>query len=289
MLRDRALVGSLAVGVVASLVGAGYWLTVPAVRPPDASAVPFVGPLAGAAAVVVPFAVGAGAAALAARYRIASPLSLVAVFAALPAVLGWNAEQSLVGVFLVGPLVVVAGIGDALVRVRFRQPELPLSEADLRALSVGIMAAVLYTGVFTYRVLLPLWRLGAGSPPTLPAGVDTVLASWYVFGVALVLVGAPVALNRRYGLLGPLVGLVAYLLADLAFVQPLVAEGAEPVVGLLVVVWPLLAALLAALGAVEWWVRARRGEYEQGGEDGDGGDPPERDLSVEEGLFGDRV
>lgn len=287
MLRDRALVGSLAVGVVASLVGAGYWLTVPAVRSPDAPAVPFVGLLAGVTAVVVPFAVGAGAAALAARYRIVSPLTLVAVFAALPPVLGWNAEQSLVGVFVVGPLVVVAGIGDALVRVRFRQPEIPLSEADLRALSVGIMAAVLYTGVFTYRALLPLWRLGAGSPPTLPAGVDTVLASWYVFGVALVLVGAPVALNRRYGLLGPLVGLVAYLLADLAFVQPLVAGGAELVVGLLVVVWPLLAALLAGLGAAEWWARARRGEYEQGG--GDGGDPPERDLSVEEGLFGDRV
>jgi hypothetical protein len=53
-------------------------------------------------------------------------------------------------------------------------------------------------------------------------------------GVDIVLVGLPVALNRRFGLVAPLFGLAAYLLVELAFVQPLVAEGAELVVSVLV-------------------------------------------------------
>ena len=287
MLRDRTVLGSLAVGAAAAAVALGYGAATDLVRVPEAPGVPFAAALVVAALVVVPLAVGTGAAYLAARYRVVSPLVLVAVFAALPAVLGWSADQVLVGVLVVGPLVVVAGLGDALVRARLGELQDPPSEAGYRALSLGVTAAVLYAGAFALRAALPLWRLDTGAPRTLPPAVDLALLLWYVFGVALVLVGLPVALNRRYGLLAPLVGLVAYLLVELAYVQPLVAEGAELVVVLLVAVWPLLAALLAGAGAVEWWVRRRRGEYdepEEGDEGGEGGG-----LTLEGGLLGDRV
>lgn len=287
MLRDRTVLGSLAVGAAAAAVAVGYGVATDLVRVPEAPGVPFAAALVFGALVVVPLAVSAGSAYLAFRYRVVSPLVLVGVFAALPGVLGWNADQVLVGVLVVGPFVVVAGLGDALVRARLGELADPPSEAGYRALSVGVTAAVLYFGAFALRAALPLWRLDSGAPRTLPPEVDLALLLWYVFGVSLVLVGVPVALNRRYGLVAPLFGLFAYLLVELAFVQPLVAEGAEPLVVLLVAVWPLLAALLAAVGAVEWWVRRRRGDYdepEEGDEGGEGGG-----LTLEGGLLGDRV
>jgi hypothetical protein len=210
--------------------------------------------------------------------------SLVAVFAALPALLGWSADQVLVGVLVAGPFV-VAGLADLLVRARLGQLPDPPSAAGYRALALGVAAATLYFGLFAVRAALPLWRIDAGAPPMFPPGVDLALTLWYVFGVALVLVGVPVASNRRYGLVSPLVGLVAYLLVEFAFLQPLVAEGAELVVVLLVAVWPLLASLFAAAGAVEWWYRARRGDYDEPEDEGDEGGG----LTLEGGLFGDRV
>jgi hypothetical protein len=242
--------------------------------------------LAATAVAVVPFAVAGGSAYVAAYHRVLAPLLLAALFAVLPGVLGWHGGELLVGVFVMGPFVVAAGLAELLVRARFGRLRNPPSEAGLRALSVGVMAAVVYFGVFTIRAVLPLWRIDTGAPSALPESVDLLLTLWYVLGIALVLVGLPVALNRRFGLVAPLFGLAAYLLVDLAYLQPLVAEGAELVVALLVVVLPLLAAVFAGVGAAEWRIRARRGEYDE--VDEEGGDGGGR-FTVEGGLFGDRV
>lgn len=284
--RDKTLLVSAGAGLLASALALAYAFVLELVGLPPTPGVPYGTVLAAAAVVTVPFAVAGGAAYLAVYHRVAAPLVLAVGFALVPAVLGWTGDQLLVGLFAVGPFVVVAGLAEALVRAWFGRLKNPPSEAGYRALSVGVMAAVVYFGVVTLRAVLPLWRLDTGAPQALPQSVDLLLTLWYVFGIALVLVGIPVALNRRFGLVAPLFGLAAYLLVELAYLQPLIAEGAELVVALLLVVWPLAAALLAGVGVMEWWVRKRRGEYEQAeGEDGgDGGE-----LTVEGGLFGDRV
>ncbi|QLD89891.1 hypothetical protein HWV07_12985 [Natronomonas salina] len=286
--------GSLAVGALAAIVTLAYGVATDLVRLPATPGVPFGEVLVAATLAVVPFAVGAGAAALALRHRVVLPLVTATVFAVLPALLGWHADQVLVGVLVAGPFVVVVALGETLARAWLGRLRNPPTEAGYRALSVGVMAALLYFGVFALRAALPLWRLDTGAPATLPPAADLALTLWYVLGASLVLVGLPVALHRRFDLLAPLVGLVAYLLVDLAYLQPLVAEGAELVVVLLVGVWPLLAAAFTGVGAVEWWLRDRRGEYDEpeddGDEGGEGGDSGEGGgLSLEGGLFGDRV
>jgi hypothetical protein len=289
MNRDKAALAGVGVGVLASALALAYAFVVNLIGLPPTPGVPYGTILAAVAVAVVPFAVAGGSAYVAARHGIAAPIVLIAIFALAPVALGWTGDELLVGLFVVGPFVVVAGLADALLRARVGRLKNPLSEAGYRALSVGVMAAIIYFGVFTLRAVLPLWRIDTGAPRTLPPSVDLLLMLWYVFGVALVLVGLPVALNRRFGLVGPLFGLAAYLLIDLAYLQPLVAEGAELVVVLLLAVWPLLASLLAGVGVAEWWVRKRRGEYEQADEEGgDGGDGGGR-FTVEGGLFGDRV
>lgn len=284
--RDRALVVGAGVGALASALALAYAFVFDLIGIPPTPGIPYGSILVGAAVVVVPFTIAGGSAYVAAHHRVFAPLLLVGLFAVLPGVLGWGGGQLLVGIFVVGPLVVVAGLADGLARARFGRLQNPPSEAGYRALSVGVMAAIIYFGVVTFRAILPLWRIDTGAPQMLPPSVDLLLMLWYVFGISLVLVGLPVALNRRFGLVAPLFGLAAYLLVELAFIQPLVAEGAELVVSLLVVVWPLLAALLTGVGVVEWWVRKRRGEYEEiEGEDGGEGGK----FTVEGGLFGDRV
>lgn len=284
--RDRAALVGAGVGLLASALAIAYAFVVDLIGIPPTPGIPYGSILVAAAVVVVPFAVAGGSAYVAAYHRVFAPLSLVALFAVLPGALDWGGGELLVGIFVVGPLVVVAGLADLLVRARFDRLRNPPSPAGYRALSVGVMAAVIYFGVVTFRAILPLWRIDTGAPPTLPPSVDLLLTLWYVFGISLVLVGLPVALNRRFGLVAPLFGLAAYLLVELAFIQPLVAEGAELVVSLLVVVWPLLAALLAGVSVVEWWARKRRGEYEDHDEE-DGGEGGT--FTVEGGLFGDRV
>lgn len=294
MLRDRAVSGSLLIGVVAAVVALGYGFGTPLVRSPlppsSGGPLGFGDALVDLAVLVVPFALGTGVALLAFRHRVVAPLALVGVFAVVPGVLGWHADQLLVGVLAVGPLVGAAAAVETLVRARTRRLLNPPSQAAYEAISIGVMAALVYTGVFSIRAAVPLWRDGAVVSATLAPAVDLALVLWYTIGVALVLVGLPVALNRRYGLLAPLVGLVAYLLVDLAFVQPAIASGTELVVVLFVGIWPLLATALAGVGAVEWWIRARRGEYDDEDGDDSGGEGGERrQLTVEGGLFGDRI
>ena len=285
MLRDGDVRASLAVGLLAAAVAGGYGVATDLIRPPGAPGVLPGILLLYAALLVVPFGLGAGAALLALRHRVVLPLVVVAGFAAVPAVLGWHSGLLVVGVLVAGPLVVVVALAETLVRAGLGRLAEPPSPRGLRALSVGAMAAVLYFGVFALRAVLPLWRIDTGVPPLVPPAVDLALTLWYVLGASLVLVGLPVALNRRVGLLAPVVGLLAYLLVDFAFVQPAVAAGTELVVALLLGVWPTLAVLLAAVGAVEWWLRRRRGDDEEW----DGDDGEDGGLSVESGLFGDRV
>lgn len=293
MLRDRTVLGCLAVGALASAVAVAYGFATGLVRDPATPGVPLGEVLVAATLLVVPFALAAGAAAFAFRHRVVLPIATLTTFAALPALLGWHGDQLLVGVLVVGPLVVVVALVETLGRAWLGRLRNPPTEAGYRALSLGVMAAVLYAGVFTIRAALPLWRLDTGAPEALPPAVDLAVTLWYVLGAALVLVGVPVALHRRFDLLAPLVGLVAYLLVDLAYLQPLVAEGAELVVVLLLAVWPTLAAVFAGVGAAEWWVRDRRGEYDEpeDGDEGDRGGEGDEDggLSLEDGLFGDRV
>lgn len=291
MLRDRTLLGPLAVGGLASAVALAYGLTTDLVDVLVTPGVPLVEELVLAALAVATFALAA-ASTLAFRHRLVLPIATVAGFAALPALLEWPADRLLVGVLVVGPLVVVVGLAETLARAWLGRLRNPPSAAGFRAISVGVMAAVLYAGVFTIRAALPLWRLDAGAPATLPGGVGLPLTLWYVLGASLVLVGAPVALHRRFDLLAPLVGLVAYLLVDLAYLQPLVAEGTEFVAVLLLAAWPTLAAVFAGAGVLEWWARDRRGEYDEpegDEEDGEGGGGDGEGLTLEGGLFGDRV
>lgn len=286
--QDRAALASFAVGGLAAAVAVSYALTTDLVGVPESPGLPLAAPLVAAAVLAVPFGVGTAAAYLALRYRVVSPLVLVAAFAALPTALEWTAEQAFVAALVVGPLAVVAALGDVLVRAHLGQPGAP-SRADADAVTVGVAAAAVYAGVFAVRAAMPMWYLEAGAPSPFPPAVDLPLVLWYLLGVSVVLVGLPVASNRRFGLLAPLFGLLAYLLVDLAFVQPRVAAGADLVVLLFVAVWPTLAVLLAGVGAVEWYLRDRRGEFEDGGGEGGEGDGDDRGFSLEGGLFGDRV
>lgn len=294
MLRDRITLGCLAVGVLASAVALAHGVETDVLRDPTTPGVPFGEVLVAVTLLVVPFAVAAGATALALRHRVVLPIATLPVLAVLPALPGWGADQVLVAVLVGGPLAVVVALAETLGRARLGRLQNPPMEPGYRAISLGVMAALLYVGVFTIRAALPLWRLDPGTPEALPSaiGVGLPLILWYVLGAALVLVGIPVALNRRFDLLAPLVGLVAYLLVDLAYLQPLVAEGAEFVVILLFAGWPTLAVFLSGAGALEWWIRDRRGEYdepEDGEEGGEGGGGDGEGLTLEGGLFGDRV
>ena len=285
MLPDRDVRASIAVGLVAAAVAVGYGVLTGLVRmPADPGLAATL--LVDVTLVVVPFAVGAGTAFLALRHRVVLPLVAIAAVAALPGLLGWHSGLVFVGVLGVGPLVVVVALAETLVRAQLGRLAAPPSARGFRALAVGVGAAVVYVGVFALRAVIPLWRIDTGVPQRLAPGAELALTLWYVLGISLVLVGLPVALNRRFGLVVPLVGLAAYLLVDLAFVQPAVAEGTELVVALLLGVWPTLSVLLAAVGGVEFWLRRRRGEYDR--EEGSGEETGES-LTVEDGPFGDRV
>lgn len=288
MLQERAVPASLATGALAALVAVGYVFSLEVVYVPQTGGLS-PGEIGITLLVaVVSFAVAAAAAYLAARYRVLLPLGLVFVFGILPVATDLHRDEWLVGVLVVGPFVAVVGLVETLLRARLGRLKNAPSEASLRALSVGVMAAILYFGVFAIRAAVPLWRLDTGAPPTLSPVSHLAVVLWYVFGASLLLVGLPVALNRRYRLLAPLVGLAAYLLVDFAYVQPLVAEGAELVVVSILAGWPTLAVLLAGVGVLEWWVRDRRGEYDHGGENGEDSDET-GGLTVEGGLFGDRL
>lgn len=293
MRRDRAGRVSLVAGVVGAAIGVGFGVATGIVPDSAAPGLPDVALVLLAALLSVPFALAAGTAYLALTHRVVLPLAAVVGFSAgavvaVPALRGLHAGEVLIGVLVVGPLVVVLALLEAFGRVRRGRLAAPPSPATWRAVSVGVGAALLYTGVFAVRAVIPLWRIDTGVPSRLSPALDLALTLWYVLGAALVLVGVPVALNRRYGLVGPTVGLLAFLAVDLAFVQPAVAEGSDLVVALLVGVWPTIAVGLAAVGAGEWWFRARRGHYDDRGDDpGDGGD--DDGLTVEGGLFGDRV
>ena len=288
MLSDRDVRRSLAVGVVAVVVAVGYGVATDVIRPPTTpSPVLPATLLLYAALVTVPFGLGTGAALLALRHRVVAPGVALAGFAALPALLGWYAGVTVVSVLVAGPFVVVVALAETLVRARVGRLRTSPSPRGFRALSVGVMAAVVYAGIFAVRAVLPLWRIDTGVPATtVPPTVDLAVTLWYVLGASLVLVGLPVALNRRFGLLAPGAGLLAYLLVDLAFVQPAVAEGAELVVALLLGVWPTLSVLLAVVGVVEFRLR---GDDDPDPGDDDGGDGDDEELTVEGGLLGDRV
>ena len=278
---------SLAVGVVAVVVAVGYGVATDVIRPPTTPVLPAT-LLLYAALVTVPFGLGTGAALLALRHRVVAPGIALAGFAALPALFGWYAGVTVVGVLVAGPFVVVVALAETLVRARVGRLRTSPSPRGFRALSVGVMAAVVYAGIFAVRAVLPLWRIDTGVPATtVPPTVDLAVTLWYVLGASLVLVGPPVALNRRFGLLAPGAGLLAYLLVDFAFVQPAVAEGTELVVALLLGVWPTLAVLLAVVGVVE--LRLRGDDDPDSGGDDDGGDGDDEGLTVEGGLLGDRV
>lgn len=241
----------------------------------------------------VTFAAAAGAAYLALRHRVLLPAVAIVGYAVVPVVISRDTGVLWISPLVVAPLVVPVALSETLVRARLGSLVHPPSLEGWRAVSVGVMAAVVYAGVVVLRAVLPLWRIDTGVPPQLSPTTQLAVTAWYVLGGSLVLVGLPVALNRRFGLLSPVVGLLAYLLVDLAYVQPAVADGRELAVGLLLQAWPALAVGLAAAGAAEWWFRARRGEYDADGGGGNGDGPVERTddrgLSVEGGPFGDRV
>jgi hypothetical protein len=291
MRRQRAVRIGLAMGLVSALAGLGFGVVTGVVPDSTTAGVPGVAVLLALSLLSVSVSLAAGSAYLALRHRVLVPLFAVVGFAVGAIALertvrGLQSGEALVSVLIVGPLLVVLALLEALGRARLGRLAAPPSRATWRALSVGVMAALLYTGVVAIRVLVPLQRVDTGMPSGTP-GLEVAVTLWYVFGTALVLVGLPVALNRRYGLVGPAVGLVAVLAVDLAFVQPAVAAGTEPVVALLLAVWPIVAAGLAAVGGLEWWLRARRGEYDRP-DDGSGGADDGR-VTVEGGLFGDRA
>ena len=294
MRRDRAGRASLVAGAVGAAIGIGFGVATGIIPDSTAPGLPGVALVLLAALLSVPFALAAGAAYLALTHRVVLPLVAVAGVAAgavlaVPAVRWLHAGEVLIGVLVVGPLVVVLALIEAVGRARRDRLAAPPSPATWRAVSVGVVAALVYSAVFAVRAVIPLWRIDTGVPSRLSPALDLALMLWYVLGAALVLVGVPVALNRRYRLVAPAVGLLAFLAVDLAFVQPAVAEGMDLVVALLVGVWPTIAVGLAAVGAGEWWLRARRGDYDDRDDGPDGGGGDDEGLTVEGGLFGDRV
>jgi hypothetical protein len=291
MKRRRAVRFGLLGGLLGGVLGVGFGFVTGVIPDSAAGGVPSVAILLVVALLSVPFALAAGSTYLALRHRVLGPLVGVGGVAVglswgATTVTGLQSGEALVTGLLVGPLIVVLGLLEALVRVRLARLAAPPSAATWRAVSVGVMAALLYAGVFVVRAVIPMFRIDTGVPSPRTARIEPALTVWYVLGAALVLVGLPVALNRRYGLVAPAAGLVGFLAIDLAFVQPAVANGSELVVALLLGVWPIVAIGLAAVGALEWWLRARRGAYDDGAADDDGGDGG---VTVEGGLFGDRV
>lgn len=286
---------SLVAGTAVTAAWLGYGVAI--------DAVPFpVGPgfIAGAlllygAMAAVPFAVGAGAAYLALRHRVLFPAVAVVGYAAAPATVRLETTLIWVSVLVAGPLVVVPALVETLLRARLGRLANPPSLDGWRAIALGATAAVGYAGIVALRALLPLWRIDTGAPPRVPPTTQAASSLWYVLGLSLVLVGLPVASNRRFGLLSPVVGLLGFLLVDLAFIQPAVARGEGLVLGTLLAVWPTLAVGLSVLAVAEWWLRTRRGDYDErdeGGDDGEDVDRTDRDddgLTVEGGFFGDRV
>jgi hypothetical protein len=284
--RRRAVRVSLGFGLVGAGLGVGFGVLTGVL--PDSGGVLDAALLLVVALSSVPFAMAAGSSYLALRHRVLVPLvAVVAVAFAL----GWGAAnvtglqsgEALVVVLLAGPPIVVVGLIEALARARLGRLAAAPTPATWQAVSVGVMAALLYAGVFAVRAVIPLSRIDTGVPPPNPT-LQLALTLWYVVGAALVLVGVPVALNRRYGLIGPAAGLLAFLAVDLAFVQPAVAGGSELVVAFVLGGWPVVAVGLAAVGALEWHLRARRGEYDENGPAG--GDEA---VTVEGGLLGDRI
>jgi hypothetical protein len=289
--RRRAVRVSLGLGLVGAGLGVGFGVVTGVIPDSGAEGVLDAAVLLVVALSSVPFALAAGSSYLALRHRVLVPL--VAVVAAAGG-LGWGAAnvtglqsgEALVVVLLVGPPIVVVGLLEALARARLGRLAAPPTAATWQAVSIGVMAALLYAGVFALRAVIPLSRIDTGVPSPPNPTLQLALTLWYVMGAALVLVGVPVALNRRYGLVAPAAGLLGFLAVDLAFVQPAVAGGSELVVALVLGGWPVVAVGLAAVGALEWWLRARRGEYDEEGPADDGGDEA---LTVEGGPFGDRV
>jgi hypothetical protein len=285
--RRRAVRVSLGFGLVGAGLGVGFGVLTGVL--PDSGGVLDAAVLLVVALSSVPFAMAAGSSYLALRHRVLIPLvAVVAVAFAL----GWGAAnvtglqsgEALVVVLLAGPPIVVVGLLEALARARLGRLAAAPTAATWQAVSVGVMAALLYAGVFAVRAVIPLSRIDTGVPPPPNPTLQLALTLWYVVGAALVLVGVPVALNRRYGLIGPAAGLLAFLAVDLAFVQPAVAGGSELVVAFVLGGWPVVAVGLAAVGALEWRLRARRGEYDENGPAG--GDEA---VTVEGGLLGDRI
>jgi len=298
MRRQRALRVSLAVGLAGAVVGAGYGVATGAIPDSTGAGVPGVALFLAAAMLTVPFSLAATAAYLALRHRVLVPLVavvgfLVAAVVVVPTLPGWHSGQVVVGVLVLGPMVAVLALLEVLGRATVGRLAAPPSRVGWQALSVGVMAALGYLGVFALRAALPLWRIDTGVPSRLPPTLDMAVLLWYVLGSALLLVGLPVALNRRFGLLAPGVGLLSFLAVDLAFVQPAVATGNALVVALLVGIWPTLAVTFVGCGVLEWWLRLRRGGSGRNGP-GPGEDGPEADtedggVTVESGVFGDRV
>lgn len=286
MQRDRTRIASLVIGLLAAVAGFGYLLTVHPIGVPEPDGVPAPQFIVGVSFLVVPFALAAGAAYLALNHRVVLPV-LIAGLAAIAAILDWGADGVLFAAVAAGQLAVVVAFVELLVRNRAGELANPPSAAAYRAISIGAMGAVLYFGAFTIRAVLPLWRSDAAVLGALSETAGLVFLLVFVLGSALVLVAPPIALNRGLGVQAPVVALVAYLLVDLAFVQPAIASGTQLLHLQFLAIWPMLAVLLTGVGLLEWWVRDRRGEYDEPKETDEGGD--EEGLSVEGGLFGDKV
>lgn len=284
MNRDRSRIVSLVVGAIAGVAGFGYLLTVHPIGVPEPAGVPFPQIIVGVSFLLVPFALAAGAAYLALNHRVVLPI-LVVGLAAIAAILDLGADGVLFAAVAAGHLAVVVAFVELLARNRVGELANPPSADAYRAISIGAMAGVIYFGAFTIRAVLPLWRSDAAVVEGFSGPVDLAFLLAFVLGSALVLVGPPVALNRAVGVQLPVVLLGAYLLADLAFVQPAIAGGTELLHLQFLAIWPLLAVLFAGIGLLEWWYRERRGEYDEPEEEGKG----DEGLSVEGGLFGDRV
>lgn len=286
MSRDPPLRASLGIGLLAAVAGLGYLLTVHPIGVPEPPGVPAPQLVVATSFLVVPFALAAGAAYLALAHRVVLPIPVLGL-AAIAAILDWGPDMVLFALVAAAQVALVLALAELLARDRAGELANPPSAGIYRAISLGAMAAVLYFGAFTVRAVLPLWRSDASTIEGLsgPGGLAFLLA--YVLGSALLLVGPAVALNRGLGVQAPVVGLVAYLLVDFAFVQPAIADGTTLLHLLFLAIWPLVAVLLAGVGVLEWWLRDRRGEYDRSGEGG--AESGEGGPTVESGLFGDRV
>lgn len=224
---------------------------------------------------VAAFVLGAGAAALWDRFALRAPAVGLALGTVAAVVVGPTEEIAWLLLFgSIGWLALLAAV-ELLVRaarVRFARDSDAAAAASLtsseRAGVGGAVAGLAYAAVFVVAVVIPSWNGASG--PEAPGSVEAVLTVAFLAGAFCLLLGVPVALAIRHGLLSPLLVPALWVGQDLLSRWAIYDTGEVAIIAF-TLGWPIALALILGLAGGEWllrqgWRRLR-------------GSPPSTDLS----------